>query len=63
MATRAQRFMKTVVRAARRAQRWAGPVLKAAGQAALVAAVATGITAALAERKDRNRPHGRGPKA
>ena len=94
MATRTDRYMTAVVRAARRAKQWAmvaageadrllqevrqrtksedrrrrlkqtllktGRVLKAAGRAALVAAVAAGIAAARAERSGRNLPKGQG---
>lgn len=93
MATRTDRFMRSAVRAARRAKQWAmvaareadrllqaarkraesrdrrrrlkqallktGRVLKTAGKAALVAAVAAGIAAARAEGGGRKRPKGR----
>lgn len=63
MATRTDRFMSAAVRAARRAKQWAtvaGRVLRAAGRAALVAAVAAGIAAARTERTGRSLSQGRG---
>jgi hypothetical protein len=94
MATRTDRFMKSAVKAAKRAKQWAvvaareadrllqearkraetearkrqlkqtllktGRVLKVAGKAALVAAVAAGIAAARSERSTKKLPRGRG---